>query len=43
MGHGLHGWAALTMEREIEDTWNTRDTGVGRKRENEPSSSSGKR
>ena len=20
---------ALTMEREIEDTWNTRDTGVG--------------
>ena len=27
----------------IEDTWNTRDTGVGRKREDEPSSSSGKR
>ena len=21
--------AALTIEREIEDTWNTRDTGVG--------------
>ena len=47
---GFHLWdmdfmvgAALTMEREIEDTWNTRDTGVGRKRENEPSSSSGKR
>ena len=25
--------AALTMEREIEDTWNTRDTGVGSKSE----------
>ena len=24
----------LTIEREIEDTWNTRDTGVGNKREN---------
>ena len=24
---------ALTIEREIEDTWNTRDTGVGSKRE----------
>ena len=24
---------ALTIEREIEDTWNTRDTGVGNKRE----------
>ena len=35
--------AALTIEREIEDTWNTRDTGVGRKREDQPSSSSGKR
>ena len=23
----------LTIEREIEDTWNTRDTGVGNKRE----------
>ena len=23
----------LTIEREIEDTWNTRDMGVGRKRE----------
>ena len=23
---------ALTIEREIEDTWNTRDTGVGSKR-----------
>ena len=35
--------AALTIEREIEDTWNTRDMGVGSKREDEPSSSSGKR
>ena len=34
---------ALTIEREIEDTWNTRDTGVGSKREDKPSSSSGKR
>ena len=34
---------ALTIEREIEDTWNTRDTGVGNKREDQPSSSSGKR
>ena len=25
--------AALTIEREIEDTWNTRYTGVGSKRE----------
>ena len=24
---------ALIIEREIEDTWNTRDTGVGSKRE----------
>ena len=35
--------AALTIEREIEDTWNTRDTGVGSKREDHLSSSSGKR
>ena len=34
---------ALTIEREIEDTWNTRDTGVGDKRENQLSPSSGKR
>ena len=32
----------LTIEREIEDTWNTRDTGVGSKREDQLSSSSGK-
>ena len=25
--------ATLTIEREIEDTWNTRDIGVGSKRE----------
>ena len=34
---------ALTIEREIEDTWNTRDTGVGDKREDQLSPSSGKR
>ena len=34
---------ALTIEKEIEDTWNTRDTGVGSKREDQPSTSSGKR
>ena len=34
---------ALTIEREIENTWNTRDTGVGNKREDQPSSSSRKR
>ena len=33
----------LTIEREIENTWNTRDTGVGSKREDQLSSSSGKR
>ena len=26
---------ALIIEREIEDTWNTRDTGVGRMREDQ--------
>ena len=31
--------AALTIEREIEDTWNTRDTGVGNKREDQLSPS----
>ena len=34
---------ALTIEREIEDTRSTWDVGVGSKRENQPSSSSGKR
>ena len=34
---------ALTIEREIEDAQNTRDTGVGNQREDQPSSSSGKR
>ena len=34
---------ALTIEREIEDTWNTRDTSVGNKREDQLSPSSGKR
>ena len=34
---------ALTIEREIEDTWNTRDTSVGEKREDQLSPSSGKR
>ena len=31
--------AALTIEREIEDTWTTRDTGVGNKREDQLSPS----
>ena len=34
---------ALTIEREIEDTLSTRDTGVGSKREDQPCSISGKR
>ena len=34
---------ALTKEREIEDTWNTRDTSVGNKREDQLFPSSGKR
>ena len=34
---------ALTMEREIEDARSTRDAGIGSKREDQPSSSSGKR
>ena len=34
---------ALTIEREIEDTWNTQDTCVGSKREDQLSPSSGKR
>ena len=33
---------ALTIEREIEDARSTRDAGVGSKREDQPSSSSGK-
>ena len=33
----------LTIEREIEDAWSTRDAGVGSKREDQPSSSSEKR
>ena len=32
-----------TIEREIEGTWNTRDAGVGSKREDQLSPSSGKR
>ena len=35
--------AALTIEREIEDTGITRDMGVGDKREDQLSPSSGKR
>ena len=34
---------ALTIEREIENARSTRDAGVGSKREDQPSSSSGKR
>ena len=33
----------LTIEREIEDTWNTPDTGVGNEREDQLSPNSGKR
>ena len=33
----------LTIEREIEDAWSTMDAGVGSKREDQPSSSLGKR
>ena len=33
----------LIIEREIEDTWNTQDMGVGNKREDQLSPSSGKR
>ena len=33
----------LNIEREIEDAQSTRDAGVGSKREDQPSSSSGKR
>ena len=33
----------LTIEGEIEDTWNARDTGVGNKREDQLSFRSGKR
>ena len=42
--HGLHGWDGPDhREREIEDARNTRDTGVGSKREDQLSPSSGKR
>ena len=34
---------ALTIKKEIEDARSTRDAGVGSKREDQPSSSSGKR
>ena len=34
---------ALTIEREIKDAWSTRDVSVGSNREDQPSSSSGKR
>ena len=47
---GIHLWdmdsmvgAVLTIDREIEDTWNTRDTGVGSKREDQLSPSPKKR
>ena len=33
----------LTIEKEIEDARSTQDAGVGSKREDHPSSSSGKR
>ena len=35
-GYGLHGWDGSDhIERKIEDTWNTQDTGVGSKREDQ--------
>ena len=37
------GGTALAIEREIEDAWSTRDASVGGKREDQPSSSLGKR
>ena len=43
MGYGLHGWDDPDHRREIEDTWNARDTGVGNKREDQLSFRSGKR
>ena len=33
----------IEREREIEDTWSTRDTGVGNRSEDQLSPSSGKR
>ena len=33
----------LTIEREIEDAWSTREAGVDSERENQPSSISGKK
>ena len=35
---------AMTIEREIEDAWSTRDVGAsGKRKESQPSSSSGKK
>ena len=42
-GHDSMVGTVLTIEREIEDTWNTQDTGVGNKKEDQLSPSSGKR
>ena len=42
MGHDSMVGTALTIEREIEETWNTRDTGVGNMREDHLSPSLGK-
>ena len=38
----LVDFRGLTIEREIEDARSTRDAGVGNKKEDQPSSSSGK-
>ena len=35
MGHDSMVGTTLTIEREIEGTWNTRDAGVGSKREDQ--------
>ena len=42
-GHDSMVGTALTIEREIEYTWNTRDTGICNRREDQLSPSSGKR
>ena len=43
VGLRLRDMDSMTIEREIEDARGTRDTDVGSKREDQPSSSSGKR
>ena len=42
-GHGLHGWDGPDHRERDRGCRSTRDAGVGSKREDQPSSSSGKR